>query len=175
MIDSLKHCRKVIVPWSFSELSRAVLERTLDMVASPECVRVLHVVPPLTGPENGVPYASSVKQKCRALEQRFRGQFRLDSRIRQTRFHIEYGRLGPEICRFAKRYHADAIVMPQGHRQGLSRLLFGGTSEYVVVHCNVPVLVFDHSDLPINNRRSSGGPFFASLSRWMGTSPAELS
>lgn len=47
-----------------------------------------------------------------------------------------------EIVATAKRHGCDAIFMGSHWRTGLSRLLLGGETEQVLVHSDVPVMVF---------------------------------
>ena len=46
-----------------------------------------------------------------------------------------------EILKIAKEWGADLIVMGPHHRSGLSRLLSGSVTEYVIRHAKVPVML----------------------------------
>ena len=55
------------------------------------------------------------------------------------------GETGRKICEVAQNWSADLIVMGRQGRVGLSELLLGSTSNYVVHHAKCSVLVIQHS------------------------------
>ena len=55
------------------------------------------------------------------------------------------GETGRTICEVAEDWSADLIVMGRQGRVGLSELLLGSTSNYVVHHAKCSVLVIQHS------------------------------
>ena len=131
----------IVVPWNFSKNSRIALEKAFEESGESTPIRVLHVVSPLSGPDNGALYQFAEKQKIRELEQRFRRELSEDDRLRNIRFHVEYGYVGQTIARFAKQFQAELIVMATRERTGLSKFLFGSLGKRVVRLSACPVLV----------------------------------
>ncbi len=56
------------------------------------------------------------------------------------------GNPGEEICNLAKSWEADIIVMGRRGLSGLSELLFGSVSNYVLHHAPCAVLVIQHEE-----------------------------
>ncbi len=59
---------------------------------------------------------------------------------RITRFTPE-GSPAEEIINIAREWEADLIVMGSHGRSGLSRLMMGSTTEYMIRHAEIPVMV----------------------------------
>lgn len=135
----------VVVPWNFSENSRAALEHAVNMVDDPNSIRVVHVAAPLTGPDNGALYIAAEDQNRQEIEQRFRELLLDDPRLTKVDFHIVHGRPGREITAFARRHNADMIVMSSRKRQGIAKLLRRRLTESVVSDAHCPVLVLRQS------------------------------
>ncbi len=55
-----------------------------------------------------------------------------------------YGQPGLQICAMAKTWEADLIVVGRRGRQGLSELLLGSISNYVIHHAPCSTLVVQH-------------------------------
>jgi nucleotide-binding universal stress UspA family protein len=66
---------------------------------------------------------------CRAL-----GEIRVMTALQE-------GPVGPTLREYAKKFHADLIVMSSNARGGLKRLALGSITDYLIRHTNVPVLV----------------------------------
>ena len=140
MIAKIEH-GIVVVPWNFSKLSRFALEHALSLVDDPHCIRVVHVATPLSGPDNGVLYASAENRKCKEIEQRYRDLLEDEPHLAAISFHVVYGWPAREIARFARNHHAGMIVMSAKERHGISRYLFGGVAEGVISESDCSVLV----------------------------------
>ena len=151
--------RIIVVPWCFNGTSRIALDRALDMADDQTFIRVVHVAAPLSGPDNGMLYATAEKQHCRNLEARFREQVERDERTKRVRFHVVYGHAGHEIARFAELHDAELIVTASRQRKGLSKLLIGGMAERVVRLAPCAVFVCKDAVLqqPITLNRAGTG------------------
>lgn len=54
------------------------------------------------------------------------------------------GEPGVQICKLAKEWQADLIILGRRGRKGLSELLLGSVSNYVLHHAHCSVLVVQH-------------------------------
>ena len=61
-----------------------------------------------------------------------------------TEFDLKIGDAGSAICDLAKGWEADLIVIGRRGRTGLSELLLGSVSNYVLHHAPCSVLVIQH-------------------------------
>lgn len=61
-----------------------------------------------------------------------------------TEFTQSYGNPGRIICDLARNWEADLIVMGRRGRSGLSELILGSVSNYVLHHAPCAVLVVQH-------------------------------
>jgi nucleotide-binding universal stress UspA family protein len=64
----------------------------------------------------------------------------------QAEFTQEIGSPGPAICQLAKTWGADLIVVGSHGRQGVSEMLLGSVSNYVVHHAICSVMVVHKPD-----------------------------
>ena len=65
-----------------------------------------------------------------------------------SEFDHRVGDPGPQICALAKTWGADLIVIGRRGRKGLSEMLLGSVSNYVVHHAHCSVLVVQHEVSP---------------------------
>ena len=70
-----------------------------------------------------------------------------------------YGRPGPAICQAAKEVHADLIIVGSHGRKGLSEMILGSVSNYIMHHAPCSVMVI-HPDSQRNHMplRASSEP-----------------
>ncbi|HTN74249.1 MAG TPA: universal stress protein [Pirellulaceae bacterium] len=131
----------VVVPVDFSDASLEAIEIALGMVATPEHVRIVHVLPDL------------IPLEPTEVFQTFDNQ----SRIEHTRnilrerlqklghpelpFEVLFGDPGQMVAKFAADLKADLIILPSHGRTGFARMLIGSTAERVVRFAHCPVLV----------------------------------
>lgn len=59
----------------------------------------------------------------------------------ETEVTQEVGNPGPAICKSAKAWNADLIIVGSHGRTGLSEMLLGSVSNYVVHHASCSVLI----------------------------------
>ena len=69
----------------------------------------------------------------------------------QTEFTQVSGNPGPAICKLAKTWNADLIMVGSHGRKGLNEMLMGSVSNYVVHHAPCSVLVVHKSNLTDTN------------------------
>jgi nucleotide-binding universal stress UspA family protein len=62
----------------------------------------------------------------------------------KTESNYTYGEPGKEICAKAEKWEADLIIIGRRGRNGLSELLLGSVSNYVVHHAPCSILVVQH-------------------------------
>lgn len=133
--------RKIVVPIDFSDESFAALDVALDIAASPSHVHVVHVIPELNAAEPGVIWQqinneNRSKHATEAMRARLSGE-----KYKQVQVEIEIGDPAYRIAAYAKRSHADLVVIPSHGRTGLAHMLIGSVAERVVRHSHCPVLV----------------------------------
>ncbi|PSN20758.1 universal stress protein [filamentous cyanobacterium CCP5] len=64
----------------------------------------------------------------------------------KAEFTQESGSPGPTICQFAKIWGADLIIVGSRGRKGMSEMLLGSVSNYVVHHATCSVMVVHQQD-----------------------------
>ncbi|MEA5534625.1 universal stress protein [Crocosphaera sp. XPORK-15E] len=62
----------------------------------------------------------------------------------KTKSDYAYGEPGQQICALAKKWDADLIIIGRRGRSGLSELLLGSVSNYVIHHAPCSILVVQH-------------------------------
>ena len=137
----------VVVPWDFSEYSRHALRRALDLVASPQQIRIVHVaqLPIMVGPGMD-PESINVDSVMANSEQKFRDHANGDLSGKELQYvtlvNEEQGRA---ICDYAEDEKADLIVISTHGRTGFVRLRLGSVAERVVRYAPCDVLVVRHN------------------------------
>lgn len=63
---------------------------------------------------------------------------------------------GPGICRAAKTWNADAIVVGRRGRRGLAEVLLGSVSNYILHHAHCSVLVIQTGESVEHSKAASG-------------------
>jgi nucleotide-binding universal stress UspA family protein len=131
----------VVVPIDFSEHSFSALDTAVQLVAGPENLHVIHVLPRMESTEPGYIWG--------LIDDEARRKHATDALVERLAQHdvvganivIAIGDPGREIPDFAESLHADLIVLPSHGRTGISRLLIGSVAERVVRRAHCPVLV----------------------------------
>lgn len=140
--------KPVVVPFDFSEHSGTALKRALTLVARPEQIHVLHVLPFLIPTEPGVVWAT--------VDDAHRVQHALENlrdaispmNLGNVELEVRLGDPGQVACERAEELGAELIVVGSHGRTGLSRMLLGSVAERVVrlAHCQV-LIVKVHPDV----------------------------
>lgn len=144
--------RDVLCPVDFSRHSRKALRYAAALTASTRGhLTVLFVEDPLLA---GVAAygTTSLSASTRAELQRF-----VDSTIAPRRrkigsitLEIGVGRPSREICRAARRFGCDTIILGSHGLTGAAKMILGSTTQEVLGHAHVPVLA-----IPAFKRRPS--------------------
>lgn len=131
----------VVVPFDFSEHSKAALRRAREIVESSDQLHVLHVLPFLIPTEPGVVWATidDAHRIQHALENLRES---VDSmNIGAVELDVRLGDPGQITADRAEELGADLIVLGSHGRTGLTRMLLGSVAERVVRLAHCPVLV----------------------------------
>ncbi|HEY7615259.1 MAG TPA: universal stress protein [Terriglobales bacterium] len=142
---------KILVAIDDSRFSEAAL-RMLIAQNQPRkaAIRVLHVVEPIETayyPELTPPYPMNFGDiRKRKVEAGRRLADRASAKVRAAGFRVDssvrLGHVRTTIVDAAAKWHANLIVIGSHGRSGLTRVLLGSVSEYVVRHapCSVQVV-----------------------------------
>lgn len=127
---------KILCPYDFSDRSREVLDFAERLAKSMSAeVVLLHVF------DTAVDYSPKGQTVPidPSVQERFESIRLSDAGIPVQRF-LHLGIPGEVICWLAEHEKCDLIVMGTHGRTGISHLLFGSVTEYVVRHARCPVL-----------------------------------
>lgn len=130
----------VVVPIDFSDASTLAIESAAEVAANRDSIHIVSIVPPLVLSEWGETGISSDEDRvnrCREYMSRYLTEHGHGS----LQTHVCVGDPGTMIVDYAAKVNADLIVMPSHGRHGLERLVLGSTTERVLRHSEVPVLV----------------------------------
>lgn len=131
----------VIVPWDYSDMSKAALEKAIGFAESAAQILVVHVTPYPAVSEPSVVWGSySEKDISEHLEKSF---YKVVPKEQYPglQFVSKFGDPGSEITHLAKEEKAGLIVISSHGRSGISRLLLGSVAERVVRLATCPVMV----------------------------------
>ena len=133
--------RTVVVPVDFSEDSFAAVEVALAVAATPDGVRIIHVLPEPAMLEPGIEWQQIDNElRSQRAEDAIRQRL-VDPKYAPVQIDIDFGDPGYRIAHFAQDISADLIVIPSHGRTGLGRILLGSVTERVVRLSHCPVLV----------------------------------
>ena len=136
----------VLLPFDFSTPATQAIATARDMVARPELLYVLHVIPPLDA--NSPAYLAGVLDldKLRERADAELAKALREAGVEQAQRRVTIGDPASEIIDVAREVDADVIVIPSRGKSGLLRWVIGSVAERVVRRAQCPVLV-----LPIVN------------------------
>ncbi len=134
--------RPVIVPWDFSEMSLAALQKAVELVSNPNLVHCVHVAQlPMTTDPVFVWGAITEQSMQQQALQGFQNQIGSDEKLKQVYFTTIFGDPGIMIADYAKENDAELVIISSHGRTGVSRLLLGSVAERVVRLSPCPVIV----------------------------------
>ncbi len=133
--------KKTVVPFDFSELSRAAVDLAVEIAGASGKIEVVHVLAQLSAMEPGLMYGMPPDEKRIAdivskLKQQFSG-----GKHANLTMHCLVGDTGLAIAEFAERQGADLIVIPSHGYGFVKHILLGSVAERVVRLAHCPVLV----------------------------------
>ena len=133
--------RTVVVPVDFSEDSLAAVDVALQLVADPEGLRVIHVLPEPAMIEPAIEWQQIDNElHCQRAEDAIRQRV-ADPKYAKVQIDIEFGNAGYRIAQFAREVAADLIVIPSHGRSRLEHILVGSVTDRVIRLSHCPVLV----------------------------------
>jgi len=140
----------VIVPFDFSDHSRAAFQRALQLT-DPENTHVVHVLPVFTPPEPGVGWGllddpQRFSQANKGMEHAMSPEH-----YPVINLHVLLGEPGTVVPDLVKELGAELVVIGSHGRTGISRLVVGSVAEQVFRCSPCPVLVIK---LPKNSEKS---------------------
>ena len=137
----------VVVPIDFSESSAAAVATALGLVSNPADVHVLHAVLPSStfsptgewAPLREGEVVGTVSEHELAA---FLGKHDFSGVTQAT----EFGDPGSIVVAYARKHHADLIVVPSHGYHGIKRMIMGSVAEQILRHCECAVLVLHRND-----------------------------
>lgn len=131
----------IVVPWDFSDMSKAALAKALELAESAEQIDVVHVTPYEADMEPGIFWGTKTEEGIRRdIRVAFEKNIPEGTHPGLT-FISLFGDPGREIAGYAKEVDAGLVVISSHGRRGLSRLLLGSVAERVLRLAHCPVLV----------------------------------
>jgi nucleotide-binding universal stress UspA family protein len=160
--------RSILCPIDFSEPSRGALRFAATIAERFHAGLTVATVddPQLSGVAGTVDVRGTYETRAREELERFVKETFLCRRPVLAELHLEVaaGRPADEIQRMAQTQGADLIVMSSHGRTGISKVVFGSTTERVLHHTAVPVLVTPAADpgpIPLDDPRHRFGGVLA--------------
>jgi nucleotide-binding universal stress UspA family protein len=137
----------VVVPIDLSESSVAAVAAALELVSDPANVHVLHVVLPSSSfsPE-GEWAPLRPGEVVGAVSHKELEEFLERHQFEGLTPAIEFGDPASTVAAYARKHHADMIVIPSHGYHGLKRMVLGSVAEQIIRHCECAVLVLHRSD-----------------------------
>jgi nucleotide-binding universal stress UspA family protein len=132
--------KRVVVPIDFSDASSKAIEMALGAAENRDGIDIVSVVPTLDFvdfADTGITSDEDRINSCREYMSRYLTEHGYES-LRTFAF---VGDPGTMIVEHAGKVHADLIIMPSHGRHGLKRMVLGSTTERVLRHSDVPILV----------------------------------
>lgn len=160
--------QKIFIALDESELSHSVFDRALDLaqLSGAELMLFHCLVPELVGESIG-PMSAELGLYPEMVERTYQAQYQQveqhKDRVRQrlqhyceiaiarevaAQFDAQIGEAGPSICESAHNWQADLIVVGRRGRSGLTEVLLGSVSNYVVHHAQCAVLIIQAGKSP---------------------------
>lgn len=152
--------KKILAAIDHSPLSQAVFEQALDLAKDNQAQLLLFHCLTADLISTSPPFAGELGISPQLVSQAYQTQYvRFEEQLRQIQFLLQqYRNLatqqgiatecdyrtiepGQGLCQAAQRWQADLIVMGRRGRKGLTEVLLGSVSNYVLHHASCSVLV----------------------------------
>lgn len=132
----------ILVPFDFSEHSRAALKRALEIAEDPSQVHLVHVLSDFTPTEPGVGWgliddSQRLSQTMLALQE----EVAKSDASKDVEPHVLLGDPGSSVCDLVNVLGAKLVVIGSHGRTGLARIVLGSVAERVSRLAPCPVLV----------------------------------
>jgi nucleotide-binding universal stress UspA family protein len=133
--------KKTLVPFDFSDLSLAAVDRAIEIAGNEGAVEVIYVLTELLALQPGDPFGTmSDDDRIEAAMEQLRETFSA-AKYAKIKFHVATGNFGREIASFAQREKINLIVIPSHGYGFVKHVLLGSVAERVVCLAHCPVLV----------------------------------
>lgn len=133
--------KSIIVPWDFSDMSKAALDKAADMAGSLDQLEVIHVTPyPATADYSIVWGAYCEDNILEKIQESFYKEM-ADTKYKDVKFTALFGDPGSRISEYIDSSDAGLVVISSHGRTGLKRMMLGSVAERVVRLSTCPVLV----------------------------------
>lgn len=131
----------LLLPFDFSDAAIDALTTARSLIAGPEYLYVLHVVPPLSSTSPGVMLGETDEKQMVQHADEALARALSAAGIGEARRRITIGDPASEIIDVARELDAAMIVIPSRGKTGLRRWMIGSVAERVVRRAPCPVLV----------------------------------
>ncbi len=139
-MDALTN-KPILVPYDFSDMSRAALTKAVELAETLDQIEVVHVTPYPDAMEPSVVWGTYDEDEISdRLKTAFFEEIGADTYV-GLKFTAVFGDPGNEITTLAKERDAGLIVISSHGRRGITRFLMGSVAERVVRLAPCPVLV----------------------------------
>jgi nucleotide-binding universal stress UspA family protein len=137
----------IVVPIDFSESSVTAVAAALELVSDSAEVHVLHVVLPSSTFSPEGEWAPLQEGEVVGRVSRTELADYLDQHnLKGVTQAIEFGDPASTVAAYAKKHHADLVVIPSHGYHGIKRMIMGSVAEQIIRHCECAVLVLHRSD-----------------------------
>lgn len=156
--------QKILAAIDQSPLSQAVFEQALDLAKTNQSQLMLFHCLTADVVSSSPPFAGELGLSPQLINQAYQTQYvRFDEQMRQVQLLLhQYSQIaqqqgvrvesdyrtiepGQGLCQAAQRWNADLIVMGRRGRKGITEVLLGSVSNYVLHHACCAVLVIQSS------------------------------
>ncbi len=141
--DCTGEYHRILVPFDDSRLSHLAVERVAE-VADPQdaSLTILYVIPRY---EEMIEFFNTSSIRGRVNEEAHKivleGERIADERGMKAHTMVEEGRVADKVVETAKGLGSDLIILGSHGRRGIDKSILGSTTERVIAHSPIPVLV----------------------------------
>lgn len=131
----------IVVPYDFSPASREAVDKAIDLLGGSEGLYVIHVLGELSPADPGqVWHTVDENTRTKHASDAIRKELS-DAKYADMKINITFGDPGEQICQFAEKVDATAIVISSHGRSSIMRVLLGSVADRVVRLAHRPVIV----------------------------------